>query len=408
MANSYSNIFSNEYIEYLNQLPEVIAAKAKLNSSSSFSKVYFSIQITDTIRDTLHARLGLDLSHVSEIPMRWIKGDTSPHIDSGSKSFENTYLVYLNDSPGEFILNTTEYPITANTAYVFNEGLMHKTQNTGITPRLLLGPMNEFIEPVGSSVYYYSNYADAIANNNSIASGNSTIIGNLDNGSIGSYTSWRIAYIITNSFGGGATIYPTGVYSNGDNLNTLFPNGYSFFLYPAAPCFLEGSKILCQVDGVDVYLPIETIKTGTLVKTNLDGYKKVELIGKGDIKNPGNDERTENRLYKCTPKNYPELKEDLYITGCHSILVDRLTDLQRELTIKHVTRIFVTSNKYRLVAYIDERAEPWNSEGIYTIWHLALENNNEKMNYGIYANGGLLVESCNLYFLKNQTNMKCV
>jgi hypothetical protein len=42
-----------------------------------------------------------------------------------------------------------------------------------------------------------------------------------------------------------------------------------------------------------------------LVKTSRDGYKKVVAIGKGVLENPDNDERTENRLYKCTPANYP-------------------------------------------------------------------------------------------------------
>ena len=68
-------------------------------------------------------------------------------------------------------------------------------------------------------------------------------------------------------------------------------------------------------------------------------------------------------------------------------------------------RIFVTDKKYRLIACVDERAEPLTSEGVFPIWHLALENENEKMNYGIYVNGGLLVESCSLYTLKNGSNM---
>jgi hypothetical protein len=177
------------------------------------------------------------------------------------------------------------------------------------------------------------------------------------------------------------------------------------YLYPAAPCFLEGTQVLCSVGGTDTYLPIETVKHGTLVKTSQNGYKKVELIGKGDIKNPGNNERIENRLYKCSPTNYPELKEDLYITGDHSILVDKITDVQREKIIKSLGKIFVTDKKYRLIAAADERAEPWNSEGIYTTWHLALENPNEKMNYGIFVNGGLLVETCCIHTLKNKSNM---
>jgi hypothetical protein len=59
------------------------------------------------------------------------------------------------------------------------------------------------------------------------------------------------------------------------------------------------------------------------------------------------------------------------------------------------------------MACIDERAEPWNSEGEYTIWHFALENEEEKYNYGVYANG-LLVETCSIFFLKNKSNMTFV
>jgi hypothetical protein len=162
------------------------------------------------------------------------------------------------------------------------------------------------------------------------------------------------------------------------------------------------------VDDKEAYVPIETIRAGTLVKTSRDGYKRVEIIGKGSIKNPGTDERSENRLYRCPVANYPELTADLYITGCHSILVDTLTDAQKDATIAHIGATFVTDKKYRLLACVDERAEPWASEGTYEIWHLALENADVKMNYGVYANGGLLVETCSLNFLKNKSNMTCI
>ena len=168
---------------------------------------------------------------------------------------------------------------------------------------------------------------------------------------------------------------------------------------------MEGSTVLCQVDGIETYVAVENLKKGTLVKTSLDGYKSVVLIGKGTIENPGDNERTENRLYKCSPSKYPQLKDDLYITGCHSILEFPITDKQKEDTIKHLGKLFVTDKKYRLMACVDERAEPWNSKGTYKIWHFALENQDEKMNYGVYVNGGLLVESCSIYFLKNKSNM---
>jgi hypothetical protein len=401
-----SNLFSIDELQYLLELPEVIEARSKIDPQLEHSKIYFTIPLTDTIRTVLQERLGLDLSGISAIPMRWIKGDTPSHIDAGSTRFEKTYLVYLNNSLGELILGTDSYPITENTAYIFNEGIMHKTQNTGTTPRLLLGPMNEFVNPVGATITYYTNYADAAATNGNVIAyqGVSWVLGDPTylTGSISPYTSWRIAAIP-----GYTQSLPTGVYGNGFDLATLGIGGYGFYVYPSAPCFLQGTEILCNVNNVDVYLPIENITTGTLVKTRFNGYKKAFLIGKGELMNPGNDERTENRLYKCSKSNYPELKKDIYITGCHSILVDELTDIQKEQTVEKLGKLFVTDRKYRLMASIDERAEPFHSEEKCTIWHIALESENELINYGIYASG-LLVESCSINFLKNKSNMTFV
>ena len=75
---------------------------------------------------------------------------------------KNTYLAYITDSEGEFIIGEESFPITANTSFIFSEGIRHQTLGTGLTPRLLLGPMNEFAEPVGSTLVYFSNYDDAI------------------------------------------------------------------------------------------------------------------------------------------------------------------------------------------------------------------------------------------------------
>jgi hypothetical protein len=150
------------------------------------------------------------------------------------------------------------------------------------------------------------------------------------------------------------------------------------------------------VDGVDTYLPIESITPGTLVKTLLHGYKKAELVGNWQINNTG----TDNRLYKCSPNDFPELIKDLYITSYHSILSSTITITQLHKTIEKLGMIYTTDGKYRILACIDERAKLWNSPGIYTIWNLALENEDPTMNYGIYAEG-LLVDTCSLNFLRN-------
>jgi len=396
MPSVFSSIFSNEEIDYLLQLPEVVAAKDRFGSSD---KVQFTIALSDGIRSALEARFGLDLSAVSEIPMRWITGDTEAHVDRGSRGFENTYLVYLQDSEGEFVLGTDSYPITANTGFVFSEGTLHKTQNTGTEPRLLIGPMNEFAGPVGFTpdIIYFSNSIDAGNNTNSIGqSTGSFILGNVTTGSIGSYTMWRVAT---------GNPLAAGIYPNGYDLSVWGIGPFS--VYPATTCFLEGTQILCLVDGVETYVSIETMRVGFLVKTSSDGYKKVELIGKGLVLNSGNTERTEARLYKLSPSNYPELKDDLYITGGHSVLVDKITDKQREQLTAHLGNIYVTDKKYRLTALVDERAEPWASEGKYTIWHFALKHEDIKMNYGVYANG-LLVETCSINTMRTKSNLSIV
>ena len=408
MTTHVSNIFSSEELEYLTESHEVLDAKSKLNNSNV---VYFTIPVTQTICDSLFSQFGLDISNVSEIPMRWIKGDTSPQIDVGSNKFEKTYLVYLNDSDGEFIIDDSSYPISANTGFVFNEGVTHMTKNTGSEPRLLLGPMTEFALQVGvgitrAPIFYYNNYDDAMTNINSIAYGDFILGNNLSYGDIGQTTSWKIAGVY-DSTGFNTTSVPLGIYRKETDLSGIgSPSGtYSFNVYPSVPCFLEGSKVLTLIYGKEEYVRIETLQKGDLVKTSLDGYKKIQLIGNGYIQNPGTSERIENRLYNCSPESYPDLTEDLCVTGCHSILVDTITDKQREETINHLGKIYITDKKYCLMTCVDERAEPWNSEGLYTIWHIALENTDEKMNYGIYVNGGLLVETCSINILKNHSNL---
>jgi hypothetical protein len=176
----------------------------------------------------------------------------------------------------------------------------------------------------------------------------------------------------------------------------------SFIL--AYPCFLEGTKILCFENNEEVYRPIESLQKGDLVKTIYNGYMPVNMMGTTKVYNPGNDYRTVNRIYKCPKENYPTLFEDLYITGCHSILVPAMTDDQWENTKAINKTIYVTDNHFRLIAYADEKAEPYNKEGFMNIYHVALDHHDIYMNYGIYANG-LLVESCSIECLI-YSNMK--
>jgi len=166
-------------------------------------------------------------------------------------------------------------------------------------------------------------------------------------------------------------------------------------------CFLEGTKILTK----EGYKKIEELKKGELVKTLSSGYKKIDMIGYKNMWNPASDERIKNQLYVYKKNKMEEVFEDLVLTGCHSVLIDRFeTSEKREKVRSLLGRIYITEKKARLPACLDERAEVYKSEGLHTIYHVALENEDYYNNYGIYANG-LLVESCSQRYLKELSGM---
>jgi len=220
-------------------------------------------------------------------------------------------------------------------------------------------------------------------------SGNSTsLVINEDTGEITNYTTTGgQAQVNTLPL---TTFLPAGFYGNGN-----------------APCFLTGTKILCSIDGNDTYVPIESMRKGMRVKTLKHGYMPVELLGYSRLYNSGSAVRKMHQIYECTPDNYPTLLEPLYITGCHSILVNTLSETERTKIVDTYGRVFVTDGKYRLEAYIDKRAKPWSSAGTYTVWHVALENTSEKVNYGIYSNE-LLVETICIHTMLHSSNMTLV
>jgi len=192
-----------------------------------------------------------------------------------------------------------------------------------------------------------------------------------------------------------STIYTNNVTYINEYLSSISRTGVNV-LEIVIPCFLEGTQILTNTG----YKTIESIRKGDLIKTYQNDYVPVELIGKSKIYNPKNNVRYKNRLYKYD-------KYNLYITGCHSVLVKDITDKEREDTINEIKKIYKTDDHYRLLACLDKNSEPYECEGLFTIYHLALENEEYTYNYGIYANG-LLVESFSLRYLKELSGMELI
>jgi hypothetical protein len=167
------------------------------------------------------------------------------------------------------------------------------------------------------------------------------------------------------------------------------------------PCFLEGSKILTDKG----YVPVEDIRKGDKVKTVLSGFVPVDAIGFREVNHSCSSERIGEQLYVCSANNYPELTEDLVITGHHSILVKNFSSQeQREATEKALGKIYVTDKHYRLPACVDSRTTVYPVEGKFKVYHLALKNDDYYMNYGIYANG-LLVETTSRRYLLEKSGM---
>lgn len=182
----------------------------------------------------------------------------------------------------------------------------------------------------------------------------------------------------------------SGTITNTDITSTT-ENPYS----DPVPCFGASTTVLCLCAGIETYVPIVNLELGMLVKTLTSGYRRITGLSRKTIQNPSHRVRVQNRVYVCHPDQYPELTSSLFLTGGHAILVDSLTAEQMSRTRQSYGDLFYTENKYRFMAYLDDRASMALIEDELTyVYHVALENDLCYNNYGIYVNGGLLVESC--------------
>jgi hypothetical protein len=169
--------------------------------------------------------------------------------------------------------------------------------------------------------------------------------------------------------------------------------------YNPIPCFKLDTKILTN----EGYRPVQDLRKGDLVQTCQHGLIPINMIGHKVVTN-SKDATPVDKLFVCSPQNYPEVFEHLYITGLHSILVDDLTEEQESSIYELIGKIYVTDNKLRLPIFMDKKAKMHDEEGEYDVYHIALDHEHELMNYGIYANG-LLVETCCIKYLRDLSRM---
>lgn len=180
---------------------------------------------------------------------------------------------------------------------------------------------------------------------------------------------------------------------------------------PVTICFKEGTKILCKINGQEIYIPIEYIEKGTLVKTYKNGYKKCKFNMKQLLHNKK--EHNINNLYRLNKISNNSLFEDLYITGSHSMLYDKLNvfeeDAMNKLLATYNSKFNIEipnkiKDKFKLIAYYDRSFTEVKQDINVYIYHLVLESESNNRNYGIWANGALTESIDEIALLKHLNN----
>jgi hypothetical protein len=147
--------------------------------------------------------------------------------------------------------------------------------------------------------------------------------------------------------------------------------------------FREGTEILTDKG----YVPVQELAKGDLVQTLKYDCKKIVKIEK-TVATKG------QILCKCSKKMFPELFADLFVSLSQNFLITEFqNNEQREKVVRLLGDTFVTDNKFKLPACLDERTEIYELiDDSFNMYSIVLENNDGHTTYGICANG-LLVES---------------
>jgi hypothetical protein len=277
----------------------------------------------------------------------------------------------------------------SNGVYKYNTGF---TTNT--TPINIIPYYNCFLGNIVYNEYYNLLYVSNLTTGNIdlfttsgrlVVSSYLTGTPALQNKNTAGDKSWGI---VPMAFDTNSNFYYTGGSSAGD-----------VCLVTRVICFKKDTQILTMTG----YKLIQDLRKGDLVQTLKHGYVPIYKIGFSEMEHPRVEERVKDQLYKCSPDKYPEVFEDLVLTGCHSILVDSFcSPEQKEKAVELNGDLYITDDKYRLPVCLDERSSVYEVEGTHTIYHMALENDEYTHNYGIYANG-LLVESTSKHFMDTIT-----
>jgi len=186
-------------------------------------------------------------------------------------------------------------------------------------------------------------------------------------------------------------LYTTDSFNQGFkqvNKDTENPGTPPYSLFGQAICFNKGTQILCFKDNKEMYIPVEDLRKGDLVKTLHHGYQAIHKITTGffTLGRP-----IDMGMYKM--KKQGAMIADLEMSGLHSMLVDEhdpeyAHDVKCQYTTQPRRKIYLHEH-FRLQANYSSKFEKMPTKG-YQIYSFALEG--DEIQYPIWANG-LLVET---------------
>ncbi len=179
--------------------------------------------------------------------------------------------------------------------------------------------------------------------------------------------------------------------------NNIYNNIYNTMLVSIniiAICFGENTLLPIITENKKVtYKRIKDIKIGEIMMTEYHGLKKIKYIYHKKIQNVSNyQNKNKDKLYVLKKQDYPELIQDLVLTGGHPILVNLNFSFNEMLKNPDM----FLRNFYRLETYKNKKAVDFDCDGVYDIYNVILENNNKYNKYPIRING-ILTESCEEY-----------
>ena len=159
--------------------------------------------------------------------------------------------------------------------------------------------------------------------------------------------------------------------------------------------FAEGTMILCKVGEVEQYVAIQDLRKESLVKTP-GGYRAVNIVGSRAVVIPESSERPADRLYTLSKDKFPDLTQDLTVSGRRGILIDNATDADKRCTISAMGHLCNVDHKFCLPVCAHADAALSSTVGAVTLYNFSLGGRKLTEVHGVYANG-LLVDHSSSY-----------